>query len=117
MDRKFMHTYRVYFEVEFHGERRCRTLTGVNVVPYIFSVVDSGNICPAFIEAKNPIRAKAIAERTIKQNAQKMVYHIASKTCRGEVNTITARGPDGNYRNSKSFYSISGYKIKELVIA
>lgn len=116
MERKHIHTYRVYFEVEFHGKRRRRTLEGVKEMPYIFTATDSGNICPAFIEAKNPIRAKQIAENMIKKNSQQIVNRIAMKTINNLPNCITARGPDGNYRNSKSFSSIIEAKITELTV-
>lgn len=116
MERKHIHTYRVYFEVEFHGKRRRRTLEGVKELPYIFTATDSGNICPNFIDAKNPIRAKQMAENMIKKNSQQIVNRIAMKTINNLPNYIEAKGPDGNYRRSKTFSSIAGARITELTV-
>lgn len=116
MTMKKTREWRVQFELEFIGTRRRRTLRGVEEVPYIFSVMDDGNICMPVIWANTPIRAQELAERRIKENAQKIVYDIAKKTIIGKPNCIHAKGPDGNYRNSKSFYSIKGYRIREILI-
>lgn len=117
MTLKHRRSYRVQFTLEFLGTRRRRTISGVQETPYIFEVVDDRTFCTSFIEAKNPIRAQELAERRIKEVAQNMVFQIAKKTNRKLPNAIIyAKGPDGKFRNSKNFYSISGYRITELLI-
>ena len=117
MEMRHRHEYTVQFTVEFVGARRRRTLSGIQEVPYIFEAVDSGNICETCIVAKNPIRAKAMAEKKINENCRALVNYLARKTINQRPDAvICAKGPDGNWRSSKTFYSIKGYRIKELII-
>lgn len=117
MTLKHRRDYLVQFEVEFIGTRRRRTLSGIQEVPYIFEACDSGNICESIITARNPIRAKVLAERKINENCQMIVSQMARKTIYKKPDAvIEAKGPDGNWRKSKTFYSINGYRIKELLV-
>lgn len=108
--------YRIQFEVKFYGTRRKRTLTGIEEVPYAFSLLDDGQLCMPYIEANTPIWAHKVAERRIRENAQRIVNQLASRTIREEFPTIFGKSSDGRYRASKGFYSIKGYKIVELVV-
>lgn len=116
MTMKHRRDYHIRFEVEFYGTRRKRTLMGIEEVPYVFSLLDDGQLCMPYIEANTPIWANKVAEKRIRENAQRIVNQLARKTIKKESPTIFGKCPDGNYKTSKGFYSIKGYRIVELLV-